>query len=162
MQRYTLVSNRNVFIWSFTVGWPGSWTGRSIYLQSGKSVHQTEGVLTLCWTDSHHYHKPHYCPSSNSLTAQSLKSHRCGTCDYMPALHRNGDIVGDTSVDYWARGELFHTGFVQALKHCFPGLTRTCKDQILGFYRTQKTRFQGLSRIHWLPAYVNTVYTKKY
>ena len=32
----------------------------------------------------------------------------------------------------------------------FPGLSRTCEDQIPGFSRTQKTRFQGLSRIHSL------------
>jgi len=42
-----------------------------------------------------------------------------------------------------------NSGFVQTLKHCFPGLFRTCNlDQIPGFSRTQKTRFQGLSRIH--------------
>jgi len=30
-------------------------------------------------------------------------------------------------------------GFIQTLKHCFPGLSRTCKDQIPVFSRTQNT-----------------------
>ena len=33
-------------------------------------------------------------------------------------------------------------------KNCFPGLSRTCKDQIPRFSRTHKTRFQGLSGIN--------------
>ena len=41
-----------------------------------------------------------------------------------------------------------NTGFVQKVKYCFPGLSRTCKDQIPGFFRTHKTRFQRLSRIN--------------
>ena len=40
------------------------------------------------------------------------------------------------------------TGFVQTVKYCFPGLSRTCKDQIPGFSRTHKTRFQQLSGIN--------------
>jgi len=33
-------------------------------------------------------------------------------------------------------------GFIQTLKHWFPRLSRTCKDQIPGFSKTQKTRFK--------------------
>jgi len=33
-------------------------------------------------------------------------------------------------------------------KNCFPGLSRTCKDQSPGFSRTHKTHLQGLSRIN--------------
>ena len=40
------------------------------------------------------------------------------------------------------------TGFVQTVKYCFPGLSRTCKDQILGFSRTHKTRSQRIFRIN--------------
>ena len=40
------------------------------------------------------------------------------------------------------------SGFVQIVKSCFPGLSRTCKDEIPGFSRTHKTRFRGLSRIN--------------
>jgi len=39
------------------------------------------------------------------------------------------------------------TGFADS-KNCFPGLSRSCKDQIPGFSRTHKTRFQGVSRIN--------------
>jgi len=35
-----------------------------------------------------------------------------------------------------------HSGFVQTLKCFFPGLSRTCKDQIPGFSRNQKYFFQ--------------------
>jgi len=34
------------------------------------------------------------------------------------------------------------TGFIQTLEHCFPGLSRTCKDQIPRFSRTQKCVFK--------------------
>jgi len=38
----------------------------------------------------------------------------------------------------WTDCLMPHTGFVQTLKYCFPGLSRTCNDQIPGFSRTQK------------------------
>jgi len=37
-----------------------------------------------------------------------------------------------------------NTGFVQTLNHSFPGLSRTCKVQLPGFTRTQRTHFRGL------------------
>jgi len=40
------------------------------------------------------------------------------------------------------------TWFVETVKNCFPRLFTTCKEQIPGFSRTHKTRFQGLSRIN--------------
>jgi len=40
------------------------------------------------------------------------------------------------------------TGFIQKVKYCFSGLSRTCKHKIPGFSRTHKTGFHGLSRIH--------------
>ena len=44
-------------------------------------------------------------------------------------------------------GRATDPGFVQTVNCCFPGLSSTCKDQIPGFSRTHKTRFQRLSRI---------------
>jgi len=41
-----------------------------------------------------------------------------------------------------------NTGFVQTVKYCFPGLSRTCKDQIPGFSRTHNTRSQRIFRIN--------------
>jgi len=35
------------------------------------------------------------------------------------------------------------TGFIETLKHCLPGLSRTWKDQIPGLYRTDKMRFKA-------------------
>jgi len=81
---------------------------------------------------------------------------------------------GNTEVSPWHIFKLIHQGaapthrvrtdskklFSRTLQHLqrpnsrviqnklFPGLSRTCKDQIPGFSRTHKTRFQGLSRIN--------------
>jgi len=39
-------------------------------------------------------------------------------------------------------GVIYTTEFVQTWTNCFPGLCRTCKDQISGFSRTQKHVFK--------------------
>jgi len=57
-------------------------------------------------------------------------------------LHVAGEH-SSTTIDSSRRlqAALIDSVFVQTLKHCFPGLSRTCKDQIPGFSRTRKTSF---------------------
>ena len=43
-----------------------------------------------------------------------------------------------------------HSGFIP-LKHCFLGLSRTCKDQIPGCFRTQKRIFKTCKLPQWSP-----------
>ena len=66
----------------------------------------------------------------------------CGcNCETVTSIHQSVPL--DSLVTYSALAE-----FVQTVKYCFPGLSRTCKDQIPGFSRTHKTRFRRLSRIN--------------
>jgi len=81
------------------------------------------------------------CSFSNVILLRMLRSLRYSSCNttHPPSSTNNGPSNSTCQL---------HPMFVQIVKNCFPGLSRTCKDQIPGFSRTHKTRYQGLSRIN--------------
>jgi len=47
-----------------------------------------------------------------------------------------------------AAGSIANSGFIQKVKYCFSGLSRTCKTKFQVFQDSQNSFFQGLSRIY--------------
>jgi len=104
----------------------------------------TGNVLKICW------HEVFEILSQTEGHENCTMCQRDHTVVTIPAQMKNANVLAGTRKDI--KRPCGNTAPVssqdQAAKNCFPGLSRTCKDQIPGFSRTYKTRFQGLSRIN--------------